>query len=67
MNSDYFNLECEGHVYNLVFNGIKANLDKTFEWNQFDKESKIEHIENLALPYLLNEEQINSLYYYKEQ
>jgi len=66
MNDEYFNLEVEGHVFNFVFNGIKRNLDITVEWSEMPEELRIEHIKNLALPYILSEDQIKNLYNYKE-
>ena len=66
INADYFNLETEGQVFNLVFNGIKQNLDITIEWDEMPEELRIEHIKNLAFPYILSEEQIEILYKYKQ-
>lgn len=66
MSEDYFNLEPEGHVFNLVFNGIKRNLDITIEWGDLPQELRIEHIKVLAMPYILSEDQIKKLYNYKE-
>jgi len=66
MSIEYFNLEAEGHVFNLIFNGIKRNLDITVEWEEMSEELRIEHIKVLAMPYILSEEQIKNLYNYKE-
>ena len=61
-----FNVESEGPSYNLIFNGIKRNLDITVEWEEMSEELRIEHIKVLAMPYILSEEQIKTLYNYKE-
>lgn len=65
VDADYFNLESEGHVFNFIFNGIKNNLDITIEWDEMAIDLRIEHIKNLALPYVLNEKQIDILYQYR--
>ena len=61
-----FIIEEPSSIYNLVIEGVKCNLQRTDEWQEMDDSSKINHIKNLCMPYIVNEEQINELLQYAD-
>lgn len=50
-----------------LINAIKWHLEQTDEWNEMSLNDRIEHIKNLASPYLLKNEELDFLLKYKEE
>ncbi|WP_418498943.1 hypothetical protein [Flagellimonas sp.] len=60
------NLERAGPTFNLVYHGVKKNLERTIEWTDMEKSDKLNHIKNLASPYILSDDMVVELFDYAE-
>jgi hypothetical protein len=56
-----FHVELNSPFGRTLINSIKWHLEQTDEWRKMKLNDKLEHIRNLASPYLLEEETIHSI------
>lgn len=60
-----FQVELNSPFGRTVINSIKWHLEQTDEWGKMELNDKLEHIRNLASPYILEEEIISSIINYR--
>lgn len=60
-------LEANTPTFNLVFGGVKMNLERTIEWNSMEDNSKRIHLKNLISPYLVDKSQYDNLIDYANE
>lgn len=56
-----FEVSKDSKTEKSLVNSIEWHLSETDEWNDMDEVDKLEHIKNLASPYILNQEVLVSL------
>lgn len=61
-----FNIKSDNRFAETLVNSIKHRLTQTDEWNGMNIDNRKEYIMDLASPYILEEEIINSIMFYRD-